>query len=178
MAGHETAIPAVEFGSCAPSAVGSEASRLRLRGRPIHLPGHRADARFLTQPSHNLFHCRVIAIRRRHSRDNSYVRRVWNIGTIDASHAELSLRKCMKQQQPQVRFFHAFALHCDGINGLGMCRKQVFGVDQPYRCTQQEVGSDFKSSSHQAGSPKPGAGESAYHRATQKTLIRFASGSN
>jgi hypothetical protein len=81
----------------------------------------------------------------------------------------------MKQEQPQVRFFRAFARQCDGIKSLGMCRREVFGVDQPYRRTQQEVGSDYKSSSHQAGRPKPGAGESAYHRATPQSRRRVES---
>ena len=58
---------------------------------------------------------------------------------------------------------------------LSRCLKERGQLYRPYRRTQQEVGSDYKSSSHQAGCPKPSAGESAYHRATPQSRSRVES---
>lgn len=49
------------------------------------------------------------------------------------------------------------------------------GINQSYQRTQQEVGSDYKHGSHQAGCPKTGAGESANHRGTPQGRCRVES---
>ena len=69
-----------------------------LLDRPIRLPGDCADARFQTESSYYLLHCCVTAFPRDHLRNDYHFRRVWNIGTIDASQAKPSLRERMKQK--------------------------------------------------------------------------------
>src|ERR1700722_1906231 len=89
----------------------------------IHLPGDRADVRFQTQASDDLFERRVIALRGQYLGGDLDVSGVGDIGTIDSAKSQAALGQCVQQKRSQVRFFATFAGEGDRIASLGVRRR-------------------------------------------------------